>query len=183
MSTNTRSTKKASAEQAAVALAEAIQTAEKIPAAINRARADLTSDITHDLREEMTRVGQAIFQAIEIAQKRGAATLQEAAANLDRAAQARAETAKATAQAPRISATATNQPPGLIYVAAILAFVAGASFAWLVTPTQHIRQVYRYDYQISRAGAPRLAIDPGAGLGIKPLPKLLPPTKKGGRHE
>ncbi len=158
MSTNTRSTKKASAE--------------------HRARADITSDITHDLREEMTRVGQAIFQSIKIAEDRGAQTLREAARELDRAAQERAETAKATAQA--------NKPsPLAIYVAAALAFVAGASFAWLVTPTQHIRQIYTYRYQISRAGAPRLAIDPGAafGTGIKPLPKLLPlPTKKGGRQ-
>ena len=190
MSTNTgtKKTETASAAQAAAALAEAIQTAEKIPAAIDRARADLTdltSDLTHDLRDEMTRVGQAIFQAIEIAQKRGAATLEAAAADLDRATQARADLARANAQAPRISATAANQPPVIaLVVAAVLAFVAGASFAWIVTPTQHIRQVYTYHYQISRAGAPRLAIDPGAGLGIKPLPKLLPPqTKKGGRHE
>ena len=199
MSTNTSTKKTASAAQAAAALAEAIQAAEKIPSAIDRARSDLTSDITHDLREEMTRVGRAIFQAIEIAQKRGAATLQAAGADLDRAARARDEAAKATTQSPRISATAANQPsPLAIYVAAVLAFMAGASFAWLVTPTQHIRQVYRYDYQISRAAAPRIAIDPGAagipGLSKRPvfigpaalaIPRLQPKQqpKKGGDHE
>jgi hypothetical protein len=72
--------------------------------------------------------------------------------------------------------------PAPIFMAGI--FLVGAFFGWLLTPTNSIRQVYTYHYQISRAGAPRLAIDPGAGLGIRPLPKLLPPpTKKGGDHE
>lgn len=71
--------------------------------------------------------------------------------------------------------------PAPIIVAGI--FLLGVFFGWLLTPTHSIREVYTYHYQISRAGAPRLAIDPGAGLGIQSLPKLLPPTKKGGRHE
>ena len=76
-----------------------------------------------------------------------------------------------------------------------LLFLAGGFFGWAFTPTY--RQSFRYDYQISRGAAPRLAIDPGAagipGLSKRPifigpaalsLPRLQPnQPKKGGHHE
>ena len=80
------------------------------------------------------------------------------------------------------SVTDQFSPLGLAAILALV-FASGALFGWLLTPTRQVREVFNYNYQISRAAAPRLAIDPGAALGIQPLPKLLPPTKKGGRHE
>ena len=85
--------------------------------------------------------------------------------------------------------------PAPILVAGI--FLVGTFFGWLLTPTHPIRQVYQYNYQISRGAAPRLAIDPGAagipGLSKRPifigpaalsLPRLQPnQPKKGGHHE
>ncbi len=74
--------------------------------------------------------------------------------------------------------------PTAIAAALGLIFMAGVLFGWLLTPTRQVREVFNYNYQISRAAAPRLAIDPGVALGIKPLPKLLPlPVRKGGDHE
>ena len=78
-----------------------------------------------------------------------------------------------------------------------LLFLAGGFFGWAFTPTY--RQSFRYDYQISRGAAPRIAIDPGAsgmpipGLSKRPvfigpaalsLPRLQSKQHpKGGRHE
>jgi hypothetical protein len=73
----------------------------------------------------------------------------------------------------------------LLQILGVLLFLVGGFFGWAFTPTY--RQSFRYDYQISRAGAPRLAIDPGAagipGLSKRPvfigpaalsLPRLQP---------
>ena len=83
-----------------------------------------------------------------------------------------------------------------IFMAGI--FLVGASVGWLLTPAHRITQVYRYDYRVSAASAPRLAVDPGAtgipGLSKRPafigpaaltIPRLQPKQqpKKGGRHE
>ena len=91
-------------DEVTAALEAAIKDAEvRIPEAVLRsvqcAASDVTACLTHDLQEEVIRGGQAIFKSIIIAQKRGAAAIEAAARDLDRAAHARDEAAKDTADA------------------------------------------------------------------------------------
>jgi uncharacterized membrane-anchored protein len=91
-------------DEVTAALEAAIKDAEvRIPEAVLRsvqcAASDVTACLTHDLQEEVIRGGQAIFKSIMIAQKRGAAAIEAAARDLDRAAHARDEAAKDTADA------------------------------------------------------------------------------------
>jgi uncharacterized membrane-anchored protein len=85
-------------------LEAAIKDAEvRIPEAVLRsvqcAASDITACLTHDLQEEVIRGGQAIFKSIMIAQKRGAAAIEAATKDMDRAAHARGEAVKDAADA------------------------------------------------------------------------------------
>lgn len=67
-------------------------------------------------------------------------------------------------------------------ILAVLLFLGGMFFGWLLTPSRDVSQIYHYDYHISRGDAPRLAIDPGAMNPIGPI--LIPNThKEGASHD
>lgn len=83
----------AASEKAVAALAAMKSAESTIPAAVlesvQRAGGDLSATISQELQNQMVEVGRAIFQSIEIAQKQGAETLQAAASDLDKSAQAK----------------------------------------------------------------------------------------------
>ena len=81
----------------------------------------LSAALTEDMQNRMIAVGRAICDAIKIAEARGAATLQAAAANLDRAAKARGEAAKATAAADEAAQARVSNGGWLTLALAIIA--------------------------------------------------------------
>lgn len=142
------------ASEKVVAALGAMKDAETtIPAAVLKsvqsAGSDLSAGLTKDLQEEMTRVGQAIFQAVEIAEKRGAAALEAAASDLDKAAQAKggayietwkSEVAKATAATAKAHlakamAARWGSVAGVILAAFLVGTVVGGLLMRTITPT------------------------------------------------
>ena len=142
------------ASEKAIAALAAIKDAESsIPAAVLRsvqsAGSDLSAGLTKDLQEEMTRVGQAIFQAVEIAEKRGAAALEAAASDLDKAAIAKGaayietwktEVAKATATVAKTHlakalAARWGSVAGVILAAFLVGTAVGGLLMQTVNPT------------------------------------------------
>ena len=83
----------ASAEKAIAALAAMKSAESTIPAAVlgsvQSAGSDLAAALAQDLQNQMVEVGRAIFQSIEIAQKKGAEALEAAASDLDKSAKAK----------------------------------------------------------------------------------------------
>ena len=143
----------ASAEKAVAVLAAMKDAERTIPAevlkSVQNAGADLSAGLTKDLQEEMTRVGQAIFQSIEIAQKKGAETLQAAASDIDKSAQAKggayietwktevAKATAATAKAHLSSALAARwgSVAGVVLAAFLVGTVVGGLLMRTITPT------------------------------------------------
>jgi hypothetical protein len=83
----------AASERAVAALAAMKDAENTIPHAVlgsvQRAGEDLSATISTKLQNSMIEVGQAIFQSIELAEKRGAEAIQAAATDLDKAAKAK----------------------------------------------------------------------------------------------
>lgn len=143
----------AASEKAVAAMAAMKDAESTIPAAVLRsvqaAGSDLSAGLTKDLQEEMTRVGQAIFQAVEIAEKRGAVALEAAASDLDKSAQAKgddyikrwqADVAKATAATAKAhlsSALAARwgSVAGVVLVAFLIGTAVGGLLMRTVSPT------------------------------------------------
>ena len=143
----------AASEKAVAALA-AIKDAERtIPQAVlesvQRAGADLSAGLTQDLQNQMIEVGQAIFQSVELAEKRGAEAIQSAASDLDKAAKTKggayietwktevAKATAATAKAHLSSALAARwgSVAGVILAAFLVGTVVGGLLMRTITPT------------------------------------------------
>ena len=106
---------------------------------------DLAATLTQKLQNQMVEVGQAIFQSIELAEKRGAAALEAAASDLDKSAktkgaayidQWKAAVAKATdAQAQAALKKAIGVRWGAVALSLAAALVVGAGIGTLLSQT------------------------------------------------
>ena len=160
------------ASERAVAALVAIKDAETtIPAAVLKsvqsAGSDLSAGRTQDLQDEMTKVGQAIFQAIEIAQKRGAEALTAAASDLDKSAEAKgaayikrwqadaATAISATAKAHLAKAIAARwgSVAGVVLAAFLVGTAVGGLLIQIVTPTLSEVGAHIVGRQVVFAGA------------------------------
>ena len=112
---------------------------------VQDAGSDLAATLAQGLQNQMVEVGQAIFQSIEIAQKQGAETLQAAASDLDKSAQAKGAAyidqwkvavAKATAaQAQAALKRAIGVRWGAVAMSLAAALTIGAGIGTLLSQT------------------------------------------------
>ena len=130
-------------------LADLQEIAQGIPAAVlgsvQSAGSDLSAGLAQALQDEMIKVGQAIFQSVEIAEKRGAEALEAAASDLDKSAKAKgsafieawkAEVAKATStQAQAALKRAIGVRWGAVALSLAAAMVVGALIGGLLSQT------------------------------------------------
>lgn len=134
-------------------LADLQEVAKNIPAevlkSVQDAGSDLAATLAEGLQNQMVEVGRAIFQSIEIAQKRGAETLQAAASDIDKSAQAKggayietwktevAKATAATAKAHLSSALAARwgSVAGVVLAAFLVGTVVGGLLMRTITPT------------------------------------------------
>ena len=112
---------------------------------VQDAGSDLAATLAEGLQNQMVEVGQAIFQSIELAEKRGAAALEAAASDLDKSAKAKGsafieawktEVAKATAaQAQAALKRAIGVRWGAVAMSLAAALVVGAVIGTLISQT------------------------------------------------
>ena len=139
----------AASERTVAALAAMKNAESTIPAAVLRsvqsAGSDLSAGLTQDLQNQMVEVGQAIFQSIEIAEKRGAEAIQAAASDLDKSAKTKgaayieqwkaAVTKAAAAQAEAALKRAIGVRWGAVAMSLAAALVVGAGIGALLSQT------------------------------------------------
>ena len=116
---------------------------------VQDAGSDLAATLAQGLQNQMVEVGQAIFQSIELAEKRGAEAIQAAASDLDKSAKAKgddyikrwqADVAKvtaATAKAHLSSAMAARwgSVAGVVLAAFLIGTAVGGLLMRTITPT------------------------------------------------
>ena len=139
----------ASAEKATTALAAMKDVENTIPRAVlesvQRAGGDLSEALKRDLENKLIEVGQAIFQSVELAEKRGAEALEAAASDLDKSAKVKGsafieawktEVAKATAAQAQVALKrAIGVRWGAVAMSLAAALVVGAGIGGLLSQT------------------------------------------------